>query len=85
MTTLAKGQSKYLVKYSLVVVLVLLDQRWAARIDEPVAALPSGTAEGGGHDGVELVAAPQPELDGVAGLQLVAVDVESGANVAISF
>jgi hypothetical protein len=45
------------------------------------AALSPLPADGRGHDGVELVAAPQPELERVAGLQLVAVDVESEVSV----
>ena len=61
-------------------VLVLLDQRRAAGVDEPapLAPLTPGPGHGGGHDRVELVAAPEPELDGVAHFKLVAVDVEPG-------
>ncbi len=69
----------YLIYESVVVVLVLLDERRAAGVNEPVSSalssLPNGL--GGGDDGVELVATPKPKLDRLACLQIVAVDVKS--------
>jgi hypothetical protein len=70
----------YLVYESVVVVLVLLDERRTAGVDEPVSStalssLPNGL--GGGDDGVELVATPKPKLDRLACFQIVAVDVKS--------
>ena len=62
----------YLVNKTIIVILVFFDEGRTARIHEavgaPLRSCPPSSTDVGSHNGVELVTAPQPELDGVADL-----------------